>query len=77
MAEASSGTVYVLLLSDTTGTDWKKGTVWDDSEWLNIGPDVTKVIGINPNNTNGKIIKNTTPPAPTFASGVCSFHLTQ
>lgn len=89
MAEASSGTVYVLLPSGS-GTDWKKGTVWDSYEWPNLGSGVTKVIRINPDNEDEEVIKDTTvasnpPPDPAPAPtppppappAVCSFHLTQ
>lgn len=90
MAEASSGTVYVLL-PPGKGTDWKKGTVWDSYEWPNLGSGVDKVIRINPDNTDEEVIKDTTaasnpppapPPAPEPAPApapppVCSFHLRQ
>lgn len=83
MAEASSGTVYVLL-PPGQGTNWKTGTVWDGFEWPNLGSGVTKVVRINPDNTDEEVIKDTTQapapapaPPPAFASGVCSFHLVQ
>lgn len=90
MAEASSGTVYVLLPKGS-GTDWKKDTVWDLYEWPNLGSGVTKVIRINPDNTDEEVIKDTTtvstPPAPPLENppppppppppAVCSFHLRQ
>ena len=87
VAEASSGTAYVLL-PPGKGTDWKKGTVWDGYEWPNLGSGVTKVIRINPDNTDEEVIKGGSaaptsdpapaPPAPpAFAPGICSFHLAQ
>ena len=66
MAEASSGTVYVMLPSDTKGTDWHKGTVWDKFEWPNLGSGVTKVIRVNPDNDNSETIKGAPKAAATY-----------
>lgn len=56
MALRSSGDVYVLLPSDTMGTNWFKGTVWDREEWPNLAggrnPMVNNVYRINPDNSN-------------------------
>ena len=57
LAELSSGIVYTMLPSDTKGKDWKAGTVWDKYEWPNLGPDVTKVIRVNPDNDDEETIK--------------------
>lgn len=57
MAEVSSGIVYVMLPSDTTGTKWKKETVWNEFEWPNLGKGVTKVIRVNPDNDKEEVIK--------------------
>ena len=70
LAGLSSGTVYVILPSDTKGKDWKVGTVWDKYEWPSLTPDVTKVIRVNPDNDNEETIKEdssatlATLPAP-------------
>ena len=57
MAEGSSGTVYVMLPSDTKGKDWHKGTVWDEYEWPHLGSGVSKVIRVNPDNNDQETIK--------------------
>lgn len=57
MAELASGTVYVVLPSDTQGTNWLRGTVWDLYEWPHLSSDVTKVIRINPVNDQEETIK--------------------
>lgn len=56
-AEKAEGVVYVLLPKDTTGTNWQKGTVWDQYEWPNLGPGVTKVIRVNPDDDTEEVIK--------------------
>ncbi|KAI4859379.1 hypothetical protein F4820DRAFT_439979 [Hypoxylon rubiginosum] len=55
LAEASSGTVYVLLPEDKA-RNWQSGTVWDRKEWPNI-PSNAKVIRINPDNETQETIK--------------------
>ena len=50
MAKLASGEVHVLLPSDTKGTEWTKGTVWDVNEYPNLGAAVTKIIRVNPDN---------------------------
>ncbi|XXH01603.1 hypothetical protein Hte_007963 [Hypoxylon texense] len=55
LAEASSGTIYVLL-QQQPGLDWESGTVWDTKEWPNIRNDA-KVIRINPDNDVQETIK--------------------
>ncbi|KAL4905217.1 hypothetical protein BDW74DRAFT_178220 [Aspergillus multicolor] len=54
VAVLCSGTVYVILPSDTRGTDWYEGSVWAKYEWPNLGPDVTKVVRVNPDNDRGR-----------------------
>ncbi len=36
MAELASGTVHVMLPSDTQGTNWWRGKVWDLYEWPHL-----------------------------------------
>lgn len=72
MAELSSGTVFVMLPSDTNGNDWKAGTVWDKYEWPNLRSAVTTVIRVNPDNDKHETIKSdssaTVPKLPAPAS---------
>lgn len=44
MADLASGIVHVMLPSDTQGTNWLRGTVWDLYEWPHLSSDVTEVI---------------------------------
>jgi len=46
LAQSCKGTVYVLLPSDTTGTKWLPGTIWDKVEWPTLikNPAVTKIV---------------------------------
>lgn len=71
MAEVSAGKIYVMLPSDTTGTDWHKDTVWNNYEWPNLGAGVTQVIRVNPDNEDEELIKGD------YISGSCGVHLTQ
>lgn len=48
MAELSSGIIYIMLPSDTHGTDWWHESVWKLYEWPNLGLAVMEVIGVNP-----------------------------
>ncbi|KAI9035079.1 uncharacterized protein KD926_004644 [Aspergillus affinis] len=57
MAELCAGEVVVILPSNTKGTVWHKGTVWDKYEWPNLSSAVTKVTRINPDNDNKEVIK--------------------
>lgn len=57
MAKLSSGIVYVMLPSDTKGTDWWHESVWNLYEWPNLGSAVTEVIRVNPDNDNQETIK--------------------
>ncbi|KIN03105.1 hypothetical protein OIDMADRAFT_27565 [Oidiodendron maius Zn] len=50
MAKLASGEVHVLLPSNTKGTEWAPGTVWDVNEYPNLGAAVTKIIRVNPDN---------------------------
>lgn len=60
MAQVSSGVVYVLLPSDTKGTNWNQDTVWAREEWPNLrggkNPAVTKIVRVNPDNSNEETI---------------------
>lgn len=47
MAEMCTGTAYVMLPSDTKGTDWSEDTVWNKYEWPNLKK-VTTVLRISP-----------------------------
>lgn len=76
MAEASSGTAYVMLPSDTKGTEWKKETVWDKYEWPNLGSGITKVVRVNPDNDDQETIKGADASAA-YAPGWCGVHVTQ
>ncbi|KAK8062484.1 hypothetical protein PG997_014581 [Apiospora hydei] len=51
LAEKAEGTAYVMLPSDTEGTDFHPNTVWTDFEWPHI-PDGVKVIRINPDDAD-------------------------
>jgi hypothetical protein len=44
LARGCSGTVYVLLPADTSGTNWETDTVWHQHEWPHLPPVVTKVV---------------------------------
>lgn len=57
MAELASGTVHVMLPSDTQGTNWWRGTVWDLYKWPHLSSDVTEVIRVNPDNDHEQTIK--------------------
>ncbi|KAF8060772.1 hypothetical protein FPV67DRAFT_1705482 [Lyophyllum atratum] len=59
LAQASSGTVHVLLPADTVGTNFFKGAIWARIEWgaLQRNGAVTKVIKINPDNKEEEVIK--------------------
>lgn len=50
LAKICKGKVYVMLPSDTTGTDWFKGTIWDKYEWprLQKNKRVKEVWRVNP-----------------------------
>ncbi|KAI9784926.1 MAG: hypothetical protein M1816_000562 [Peltula sp. TS41687] len=93
MAELSTGTVYVMLPSDTSGTDWWKGTVWDRAEWPNI-KHADRIIRVNPDNDKQETIwvcktcptagqgtakpTSAKPTAPYAASpGQCHIHVNQ
>jgi hypothetical protein len=56
MARTCSGVAYVLLPTDTKGTQWKSGTVWDEDEWPNMSSAVTKVIRVNLENDDEETI---------------------
>ncbi|KAK1139413.1 hypothetical protein N8T08_000776 [Aspergillus melleus] len=56
MAELCVGEVVVMLPSNTKGTNWKKGTVWDKYEWPNLSSAVTKVTRVNPDNDDEEVI---------------------
>lgn len=57
-AEESSGTVYVMLPSDTKGREWMAGTVWDVYEFpaLEQNLKVKKLIRVNPDNDVQEIL---------------------
>jgi cell division septation protein DedD len=57
MARSCSGTVYVMLPTDTKGLNWRKGTVWDKDEYPNLSSAVTKLIRINPENDDEEVLK--------------------
>lgn len=57
IARSCSGTVYVMLLTDTKGLNWHKGTVWDQDEYPNLSSAVTKLIRINPKNDDEEVLK--------------------
>ncbi|KAH8432113.1 uncharacterized protein LDX57_009759 [Aspergillus melleus] len=56
MAELCTGDVVVMLPSNTKGTHWKEGTVWDKYEWPNFSSAVTKVTRVNPDNDDEEVI---------------------
>ena len=77
MAELSSGIVYVMLPSDTKGTDWKKDTVWAEYEWPNLGSAVKEVVRVNPENDDQETIKGGSSTAGLYVPGWCGLHVTQ
>lgn len=79
MAELSSGKVYVMLPSDSKGTEWPKGSYWNDFEWpaLQKNTDVSEVIRVNPDNDNQETILGGNTNANAYAPGWCGVHVVQ
>lgn len=80
MAELSAGIVYVMLPSDTKGTNWQSDTVWDRAEWPYLrmekgkeNPNVEKIIRVNPNNEDEETIysKSSSSSAPPAKLSSC------
>ncbi|RDB21233.1 hypothetical protein Hypma_011923 [Hypsizygus marmoreus] len=58
LAEKAAGTVYVLLSSDTKGTNFFPGAIWARVEWPTLTKNraVTKIVKINPDNDSQEVI---------------------
>lgn len=61
MAELSSGVIYIMVPSNTQGTDWWYNSLWNLIKWSNIGPAVTQVIRVNPDTDHQETIKGGMP----------------
>lgn len=61
MAELSSGVIYIMVPSNTQGTDWWYNSVWNLIKWSNIGPAVTQFIRVNPDTDHQETIKGAMP----------------
>ena len=78
MAQLSAGTVYVMLPSDTKGTNWQSGTVWDSAEWPYLrmekdkeNPNVEKIIRVNPDNKDQETIYTKSSTSSTATTLSC------
>jgi hypothetical protein len=83
-ARECSGTGYVLLPSDTSGTVWAETTVWHNQEWPSLLPVVTKVVRLKMGDpTHMEVIRGSsskrdvTPIKARAANDKCSISLNQ
>jgi hypothetical protein len=83
-ARECSGTVYVLLPSDSSGTEWAETTVWHQDEWPNLRPVVTKVVRLKMDDaTHMEVIRgssskrNVAPIKARAANDKCAISLNQ